>query len=64
MDLIFLLRRKVVLDVECLTDLLGGFALDHIGNSLASNVKERPDVKVIASLGIDVSRRSPFCHNL
>lgn len=55
-DLILLLRREVVLDVEGLPDLLGGFALDHVGNSLASNIEERLDVKVVGSLGIDVNR--------
>jgi len=59
-DLILLFRREVVLDVEGLTDLLWGFALDHVGNSLAPNVKERLDVKVVGSLGVDVSRRSPL----
>ena len=59
-DLVLLFRREVVLDVEGLTDLLGGFALDHVGNSLAPNVKERLDVKVIGSLGVDISRRSPL----
>jgi len=59
-DLVLLFRREVILDVERLTDLLGGFALDHIGDSLASDVKERLDVKVVGSLGVDVSRRSPL----
>lgn len=49
-DLILLLRGKVVLDVEGLTDLLGGLALDHVGDSLASDIEERLDVKVVGSL--------------
>lgn len=52
-DLIFFLRSEVVLDVERLADLLGGFALDHIGNSLAANVKESLDIEVIRSLEKD-----------
>lgn len=38
-DLILLFRGEVVLNVEGFTDLLGGLALDHVGNGLASNVK-------------------------
>ncbi len=56
-DLILLLRREVVLDVEGLADLLGRFALDHVGNSLTSNIKKRLDVKVVGSLGVDVRPR-------
>lgn len=56
-DLVLLLRREVVLDVERLTDLFGGFALDHVRNSLASNVEERLDVEVVGSLSAAVSRR-------
>ena len=49
-DLVLLFRRKVVLNVECLTDLLGGFALDHVGDGLTADVKESFDVKVVGSL--------------
>ena len=49
-NLIFLFRREVVLDVEGLADLFGGFALDHIGDSLAADVKESFDVKVVGRL--------------
>ena len=49
-NLILLFRREIVLDVEGLTDLFGGFAFDHIGNSLAANVKESFNVEVVGSL--------------
>jgi hypothetical protein len=43
----FLLGSKVVLDVEQLSNLLWRFALDHIGNSLATKIKQRLDVEVV-----------------
>ena len=46
-NLVFFLGRKVVLDVEGLADLLRRLALDHICNSLASDVKEGFDIKVV-----------------
>lgn len=46
-DLIFLLGSEVVLDVERLADLLGGLALDHVGNGFAANIEERLDVHVV-----------------
>jgi len=46
-DLLLLLRSEVVLDVERLADLLGGLALDHVGDSLAADVKESLDVEVV-----------------
>ncbi len=49
-DLILLLGREIVLDVERLADLLRGLALDHICNSLASDIEERLDIKVVGSL--------------
>jgi len=38
-DLVLLFGREVILDIEGLADLLGGLALDHIGNGLAADVK-------------------------
>lgn len=49
-DLIFFLRSEIVLDIECLSDFFRGFALDHVGNGLASNVKQRFDVEIVGSL--------------
>lgn len=46
-DLLLLLGGEVVLDVEGLADLLGGLALDHVGNSLAADVKKGLDVHVV-----------------
>ena len=58
-DLILLLRGKVVLYVECLTDLFWGLALDHIRNRLAPDIQQRLDVKVVGSLSrCTVSLRS------
>ena len=39
-DLFLLAGSEVVLDVERLPDFLGGLALDHVGHSLAGDVKE------------------------
>jgi len=49
-DLIFLLGSEVVLDVECLPDLVGRLALDHVCDRLAADVEEGLDVEVIGSL--------------
>jgi hypothetical protein len=49
-DLILLLRSKVICYIEGLSDLLWRLALDHVGNSLAANVKEGLDVKVVGRL--------------
>lgn len=38
-DLVLLLRREVVLDVEGLADLLGRLAFDHIGDGLAADIE-------------------------
>lgn len=43
----FLLGSKVVLDVEQLSDLLGSLALDHVGDSLATQIQQRLDVQVV-----------------
>ncbi len=50
-DLLLLLRREVVGDVERLADLLRRLALDHVGNGLAANVEKRLDVEIIRRLG-------------
>ena len=58
-DLILLLRGKVVLNVECFTDLFWGFALDHIRNRLAPDIQQSLDIKVVRSLSkCKVSLRS------
>ena len=49
-DLVLLLGSEVVLDVEGLSDLVGGLALDHDGNGLAADVEEGLDVKVVGGL--------------
>jgi hypothetical protein len=49
-DLLFLLGGEVVGDIESLADLLWRLALDHVGNRLATNVKEGLDVEVIGGL--------------
>ena len=54
-DLLLLLGGEIVGDVERLSDLLGGFALDHVGDGLASDVKEGLDVKIVRGLWEDVS---------
>lgn len=45
----FLLGSKVVLDVEQLSDLLGSLALDHVGDSLATEIEQRLNVQVVGS---------------
>ena len=49
-DLVLLLGGEVVLDVEGLADLLGGLALDHIGNGLTPDVKKSLDIEVVGGL--------------
>jgi len=49
-DLILLLRREVVLNVEGLTDLLRRLALDHVGDSLAPDIQKSLDIHVVGSL--------------
>jgi len=48
-DLVLFLRCEVVLDVEGLADFLGRLALDHVGDGLATDVKESLDVEVVGS---------------
>ena len=49
-DLILLLGREVVLDVEGFADLFWGLALDHIGDGLAADIKESFDIEIVGSL--------------
>ena len=49
-NLIFLLWSEVILNVEGLSDFFWRFALDHVGNSLASNVKESLDIEIVGRL--------------
>jgi hypothetical protein len=49
--LLLLLRRKVVLDVERLPNLLRRLALDHVGDSLADKVQKTLDVEVVGGEG-------------
>lgn len=46
-DLVLLLGREVVGDVEGLADLLGRLALDHVGDGLAADVQQGLDVEVV-----------------
>jgi len=48
-NLFLFLRSEVVGDVEGLSDFLWRLALDHIGDSLATNIEEWFDVKVVGS---------------
>lgn len=50
-DLVLLLRREVILDVEGLADLLWRLALDHVGDGLAADIEKSLDVEVVGSLG-------------
>jgi len=43
-DLVLLLRGEVILDVERLSDLVGALALDHVGDGLAADIKQRLDI--------------------
>lgn len=47
--MLFLFRRKVVLDVERLADFLGGLTLDHISNRLATKIQQGLDVQKVGS---------------
>lgn len=49
-NLLLLLGREVVGDVERLSDLLGGLALDHVCNRFASDIEELFDVEVVGRL--------------
>lgn len=49
-DLVLLLGGEVVLDVECLANLLRRLALDHVRNGLATNIEKSLDIEVVGSL--------------
>lgn len=49
-DLVFLLRCEVILDVERLSNFFRRLALDHVGDGLASHIKERLDIEIVGSL--------------
>lgn len=49
-NFLFLLGGEIILDVERLPNLLWSFPLDHISNSLASQIQKALDVQVISSL--------------
>lgn len=49
-DLLLLLGREVVGNVERLADLLGRLALDHVGDGLAADIEKGLDVKVVRGL--------------
>lgn len=40
------------MDIEGLADLLGGLALDHVGDGLTTDVEEGLDVEVVGGLAI------------
>lgn len=46
-NLLLFLRSEVVLDVERLPDLLGAFALNHVGDGFAPYVKQCLDIHVV-----------------
>jgi len=46
-DLFLLLGGEIVGDVKGLADLLRRLSLDHIGDSLATNIKEGLDIEVV-----------------
>jgi hypothetical protein len=54
-DLLFLFRSKVVLNVEGLSNFLGGLSLNHICYSLASEVQEWFDIQIVGRLRICMS---------
>jgi hypothetical protein len=48
-NLVLFLRGKVILDVKGLADLFGRLALDHVCDSLATDIEKSLDVKVVSS---------------
>jgi hypothetical protein len=48
--LILFFRSEVVLDVESFSNFFWGFALDHVGDSLATDIEKWLDIKIIGSL--------------
>jgi hypothetical protein len=49
-DFFLFLRCEIVLDVEGLSNLLGCLPLDHVRNSLASQIQQVLDIQVVGSL--------------
>lgn len=49
-NLVLLLRREVILDVEGLTNLVRRLAFDHVGDRLASNIQKCLDIEIIGRL--------------
>lgn len=49
-NLVFLLGREVVLDIERLSDLVRRLALDHVRDGLAPDVEKCLDVEVVGCL--------------
>lgn len=49
-NFLFLLGSEVVLNVECLSDLLGRLALNHVSHSLTGQIQQVLDVEVVRSL--------------
>jgi hypothetical protein len=47
---ILFLRGEVILDVKGLAGFLGRFTLNHVCDSLATDIKKSLDVKVVGSL--------------
>ena len=43
-DLLLLLLREIILDVESLSNLLRRLSLDHIGHGLASDIQKSFDI--------------------
>ena len=57
-DLLLFLGSEIVGDVKGLADFLGGLALDHVCDSLASNIEKRLDIEVVRCLRLDVRMSS------
>ena len=49
-NFLFFFGREVVLDVECLADLVRGLPFDHVGHDFATEVEQTFDVEVVSSL--------------
>ena len=51
-NLVLLLRGEVILNVERLADLIRRLALDHVGDGLAADIQQGPNIQVVSSLYI------------
>jgi hypothetical protein len=49
-DLVLFFGSEVILNVECLANLLWALALDHVGDSLAPDIEKSLDIEVVGSL--------------